>query len=326
MSYGEFPYADYSSIDMSEFIRMYKELRDAYQGTLDRINTVNKRLDEYEASMDSKAAQAVANAMVAYQAELTHIKTDILNLNTSITNLRNYTDAQDEKLKLNIDRNYDIIIELIDNEKNLMIERLNASLQVVNTRIDRLSDTVDANKLELLDMIELQNLRIETINDKTYSEMIVRDTATLAKAEDYTNLLVGRLQEEIDEIERVTDGESLKWLWDNGCNFGGYDAYNWYMDTSITAEEWSKRKFTAVDWYVRGREVFHYFDRRNFMFSPVSGKRVPVQYCILELANLFKNGLTAEEYDRLQVTAQEYESKKIPAFNYDWDGKELLDA
>lgn len=326
MAYGEFPYADYSSIDMSEFIKMYKELRDTYQGTLDKINVVNKRLDEYEASMDSKAAQAVANAMVAYQAELAHIKTDITNLNTSILNLRNYTDAQDEKLQVNIDRNYSALVDLIDTEKELMIERLNTSLQVVNTRIDRLSDKVDANKLEFLDMIELQNLRIETINDKTYAEMIVRDTATLAKAEDYTDSLVDSLQKQIDDIERVTDGEALKWLWDNGCNFGGYNAYQWYMDTSITAEEWHNRKFTAVDWYVRGREVFHYFDRRNFMFSPISVKRVPVQYCILELANLLKNGLTAEEYEKLQITAQEYDIKKIPAFDYDWEGKELLDV
>lgn len=326
MAYGEFPYADYSSIDMSEFIRMYKELRDAYQGTLDKINVVNKRLDEYEASMDSKAAQAVANAMVAYQAELAHIKTDITNLNTSISNLRNYTDAQDEKLQLNIDRNYTTLVALIDTEKELIIERINASLQVVNTRIDRLSDRVDANKLELLDMIELQNLRIETINDKTYAEMIVRDTATLSKAENYTDTLISNLQEQIDALERVTDGEALKWLWDNGCNFGGYSAYQWYMDTAVTAEDWSKRKFTAVDWYVRGREVFQYFDRRNFMFSPVSGKRVPVQYAVLELANLLKNAITAEEYDKLQVTAQGYDSKKIPALDYDWDGKELLDV
>lgn len=328
--FPEFPHSTYYENDMGEFIRLYKELLNAYSGTLEQINAVSKRLDDYMNTMNSRVADAIASAMVPYRAEIANIKENIDGVNRRIGELKLYVDEHDESLRTTfirlISQSEETLTQRIDIEVTTLQRNIDNAILALNKRIDDLSTKVDADKLELLDMIETQNIRIDHINEKTYADMIVRDTATLAKANDYTDLEIAQVVQRISDIEQSIDTTSLKWLWDNGCNFGGYDAMQWYMDSEVTAEEWQKRHFTCVDWYVRGREVFHWFDRRKFMFSPISGRRLPVQKIILEICGLLKNALTAEQYEALQITAKDYDDKDITAFQYDWNGKEILNG
>lgn len=330
MGYSEFPWANYSEDDMSEFIRLYKQLRDNYAGTLEKIDSVSKRLDKYEAEMDTKiqakVTDAVTIAMKQYQSELQSIRTDITILQGNIKSLRDYVDTQDAQLENVLRRLIDKEVTEIQNTITMEVSKLNQSIMDTNTKIGDVNAKVERYYAELLEQIATLSVKVDHINEKTYAEMIVRDTAVLKQANDYTDKEVDYLKNLIDAINVELDKESLKWLWDNACNFGGYNAFQWYMDTPITAQEWHDKKFDCVDWYVRGREVFRWFDRRNYMFSPITGKREPVQIVIIELCNLLKHGVTAEEYEKLQLTAEQYTDYNMSGFEYDWKGRDVLDV
>ena len=62
------------------------------------------------------------------------------------------------------------------------------------------------------------------------------------------------------------------------------------------------------------------------VYNPVQGKQTNVQQAINDLYSAFAVfGLTARQYDDLQLTASEYDNKKLTAREYDLYGYKLLD-
>lgn len=62
------------------------------------------------------------------------------------------------------------------------------------------------------------------------------------------------------------------------------------------------------------------------VIDPTTGITSPLQTVINNIAGASKNGLTASEYDALNLTASVYDGKEISAFNYDFNGKSILMA
>ena len=62
------------------------------------------------------------------------------------------------------------------------------------------------------------------------------------------------------------------------------------------------------------------------MISPFSGQYVKVKDVVMDLAHCHMEGLTAAEYDALDLEAEEYDDKNITAFDFDWFGKDILTA
>lgn len=315
MGYSEFPSTNYNADDMSEFICIYKKLMNNYAGTLDKISALTKRLDDYEKNMDAyllelrtkyvpqAVQQALTTEMQKYQKELTDIKNSISGLSLTVELLDGKVDKNFNTLQTQITD----LGSYIDSE----IGRLQVSIMNVQNKLEqRISNEVN------------------TINgriDREHAEMIVRDTATLDSAKTYTDSKISDIMAIINQIKIEIDKASIKWLWDNAVNFGGYTSLQWYQDVTITAKDWHDTEFTCVDWYIRGREVFHWWDRRNMMFSPVTGKWVDIRQAIYEICNVLKPaGITAEEYENLQITAKEYDDLMLTGFDYDWYGKEKL--
>lgn len=313
MAYGvrEFPACDFEGQDMHEFIMLYKELVDDYSGTLKMIQDVSTRLDKYTADMNAQISNitnvivpqsvnsAVANAMAGYQQEINTIKARINAIDSQINALQNSTVELDSKI--------DSMVSTLRGEIQSAYTNL---VQQISVMQNYLHTQIEVVETDLNDKIE-----------KLTASMIVRDEATYARATQYTDSKIADIQKLIEQINLEIDKASIKWVWDNGCNFGGYSAWLWYQETPITAQEWHDKKFTCVDWYVRGREIFSWFKRRMFMFSPITGRYESVQHVVYDLCNVLKiNGITAQEYEDRQITAQQYEEWKLRADEYDWDG------
>lgn len=58
----------------------------------------------------------------------------------------------------------------------------------------------------------------------------------------------------------------------------------------------------------------------GYVRSPVTGNVVTVQAAINELASFHQNGITAGDYDALDLTAQAFDDKNLTAFLYDFTG------
>ena len=54
--------------------------------------------------------------------------------------------------------------------------------------------------------------------------------------------------------------------------------------------------------------------------SPITGNMVTVQAAVNELASFHQNGITAGDYDALDLTAQAFDDKNLTAFQYDFMG------
>lgn len=354
MSYSEFPHTHYSSDDNRELIVLYKQLLDAYDGTLKEIEAVSKRLDQYENDMNARIQhienvtvpnavnRAVQEAMYAYQQD---VNNRFNELTIRLSTVENMYDSLQSELYTEIS-GVQNDIDALREEMILRDEALQSQINNFNQQVETISQQMEQFKHDVRDEISYfeDNMKLSfnvylnemkasqetfenAVRDMLKLQMddtISRDYEMLMDSKKYTDMKVSALHTLIETLDLTSNMKCIKWVWQYGCNFGGYNAIQWYNETPITCELWNKIHINCVDWYVRGREVFHWFDRRRFMFSPVSGKYVDVQTALLELATALKiNGLTAEEYDNLGFTAQEYDVFRETAGDYDWNGREL---
>lgn len=98
-----------------------------------------------------------------------------------------------------------------------------------------------------------------------------------------------------------------------------------YDSLGLTAAEYDALELSAQEYDTLGYKLL-YKDPDKYMLSPFTGENVPVKEVIMDLAHLHMGGITATEYDALELTATEYDEKEITAFNYDWFADEILTA
>lgn len=312
MSYSEFPHTNYNDTDHHELILLYRRLVDSYEGTLQQITEVRNRLDAYQNSMTQHINEEVdARVKSSMQSFGSTIESDLNSIRTSIANLNNKADNYYETLNT--------LIERLREDVGSDVKELHQYDEQLLAQINSLNGTIVSNHNDLLRRIQSLDETLRTV---------IADTAanTLADATLYTvkqvTALDHKLSAQIEEIEKASGHKAIRWLWQYGCYHGGFNALQWYYLTPISAECWSHYSVTCVEWYVEAKDIFHRFDNRNRMFSPVSGRFVDVKVALMELAvTLNVNNMTAKEYDSLGLTADEYDRFFITAQEYDWAKK-----
>ena len=66
-------------------------------------------------------------------------------------------------------------------------------------------------------------------------------------------------------------------------------------------------------------------DNQTTMFSPFRGVIEPIKQVVYEVFSLLKtDSITAGEYDALNLTCLEYQTKNLTAYTYDWHAREYL--
>lgn len=328
MSYAEseFPHTSYYDYDNRELIRLYIKLTDEYEVTMNEIKSVSARLDKYEADMDSRISDlennaipkvvdlAVKNAMYNYQVDVNNRLNALNNRVSTVESMYASLQGQisDEVNGLRTDLN-NLREDVIRNNNNLTNQ-----INQLSNKINQISDEMHQMNSEITSYINISMNNMDGI-------MKLRDAQVLSDSKEYTDTKVSALYTLIEGLDLASNKKEIRWVWQYGCCFGGYNAIQWYNETPITCDWWNKSNITCEDWYVRSREIFGWFKRRQYMFSPISGKYVDVRQALMELASALKiNGLTAEEYEKLGFTAEEYDAFNETAIDYDWNGRRLL--
>lgn len=98
-----------------------------------------------------------------------------------------------------------------------------------------------------------------------------------------------------------------------------------YEQIEITAENYDNHMITANDYDRKSRFIFLkelYFST----ISPFTGFKENCCDIINEIVNYLKTdiAITATMYDALSLSASGYDNKNITAYNYDWNGKQIL--
>lgn len=291
MAYGEtseFPHAHLGDDERGhhELIMLYKDLIEKYSGTLDTITNLSAELSQFKKDMNS----FLVTELDIYKKQ---VKQELVN-------------------------------NLIDWENDFS-KSMDGKLTSYKAEVTSLLNDM---KIEMLDFMEQTDDKLETMENtqtqfmQTASEQYEQQIKSMNKTiTNFKKCVNGKIEELRNTLP--LDVDLLKWIWDYAIGLGGYTALEWY-NSGVTCEEWNASGITCVEWYTRGKYIFDWYSKFIKLFSPVSGEFVTVQDALVELALKLKiNALTAEEYDKLCLTAQRVDELNMSMGEYDWAG-ELL--
>lgn len=170
--------------------------------------------------------------------------------------------------------------------------------QEINTKILSIIDTVNKNNEIFYNyLITIVNQKLEEVVNRLGDETIINNPV-------YNKM------------------DSLK----NTLN----DMYAGVRQTGITAYEYAKLGLTATKYKAYNVTAFNYATSARFIwhkliygvYSANTGVFTSVQQAMNELTQQLRtNGLTANEYKALDLTANAYTGKNWTAYNYAWSSK-----
>ena len=226
-------------------------------------------------------------------------------INDVIAILNTYTPVTEDWVKDYVASQLTSIINDIEGFKNstdAKIDNLENDYakfaQEINTKILSIIDTVNKNNEIFYNyLITIVNQKLEEVVNRLGDETII------------SNPVYNKM-------------DSLK----NTLN----DMYAGVRQTGITAYEYAKLGLTATKYKAYNVTAFNYATSARFIwhkfiygvYSAITGVFTSVQQAMNELTQQLRtNGLTANEYKALDLTASGYTAKNWTAYNYAWNSK-----
>lgn len=295
---NHYPYTDFHEANLDFLLETYQQI-------VNEINQILEWVNQHEIDYNEaiRRLTAVENEIDTFEAQITKAFDDLAaeqeakfeeqtaKLDASIEAFRREMNAAMAQFRADIEalkRSVEVEIIKLKNDINTAIINLNNQLLANNEYIYEYVE----NRLD-----EFINSFPELINLPVYNP--VRGTIT-------------GLQDAINDLYEVA------------C-VNGLTAFQ-YDSLGLTAQEYDSKGLTALEFDTKGYILLGYPDENWYMISPFTGQYVKVKDVVMDLAHFHMEGLTAGEYDALDLTAEEYDDKNITAFDFDWFGKDILTA
>ena len=301
MSYSEFPHTNYADYDEKQLIKLYKELVEKYEGTLETATQAKSSVDELKSQ---------------YQQFVSQVQTKI----------DTYTATIDDRVSKGIQDG----LSTIRSEFNIFKETLNSQLDTftkdLNTNFNSLSDKVDTLQQNTSTAFNQYSKDVKAYEQAVtgFREAVSQIQIDYANIQDSVELKIDtsyqNLYAKLEELEKKVNMNGCSWVYAYAL---GYTAFEWYNE-HITCEDWNNSNISCLDWYLLGKEVFQYYRKFFLVRSPNSGDLEPMQNVINDIIWLLKRrkALTAEQYDKLRLRADE--ALDVTALDADWRGKECM--
>lgn len=242
-----------------------------------------------------------------------------LILNSALT-------TQDAWVKAQLEKNKDWLSREIAAMDQRVTNRISENQEWVSDRLALNEKHMDALRESVIKAIDEVNEYVAQQLSEINQLIVSGDTAQRA----YTNQ---KFEEVIQMIPRITSvivrspvdhklypiSEVLTQMWDilryGAMTCGEYDSL------CITCGEYDDKGLTCAMYDLYALKYLWPFFKDRFAYHPATGSRDNVQFVEYFLANFARvNGLTAAEYDALNLQAGDYDRKQLTAYAYDWDG------
>lgn len=306
--FNKYPYTDFHELNLDWLLATYQSILDKLNETIDWAN--NHQI-EYEEAI--ARLEAVENEIETFEAQV----------NAAFDQLKLEIEADFEQQKQELAA----ALAATEAEVEEEITRLTSEVEAAIASFDYKFDTL---KAQILD--EVNQLKAEVRQEiATFYEVMQ------ANNEYVFEYVENRLDEFINSLPDITtvyvynpyrgmvtdlqtainDLYSIACIW--GLTAEQYDSLQ------LTATEYDSLSLTAAQFDTMGYKLL-YKDPDYYMISPFTGEYVRVQEVITDLAALHMGGLSASEYDALDLTAEGYDSYELTAFQYDWLSGEIFNT
>ena len=307
---NKYPYTDFHELNLDWLLETYQEIVDhitilmdwmeehktEYQEAMRRLEAVENEIATFEARV-----QAEFDRLAEEQAQAFAEQTAKLDL--AIQQMKDEVNEEIVKLRRDVaDAIADFQTQF--NQLKASVEAEITQLRIlINQEIVRLNETLEVNNAYIRQYVE----------DRI--DQFINDFPTMIDLVPVYNPVRGTttsLQQAINDLYDVARVYGL--------------TAEQYDSLGLTAEAYDNYELTAMEYDQYGYIKLGYPDENWYMISPFTGQYTKVKNVVMDLAHFHMDGLTAEEYDLLELEAEEYDDKLITAFDYDWFGKDILTA
>ena len=195
---------------------------------------------------------------------------------------------------------------------------------ILNQYTETFDDKLDAQNAELQNQIATQTALLSNAIQQLNSAYQQGDDALRM----YINTQIQQLRELIPEItsvyvispisgQMVPIQQALDEM-TSVLRYGALTCFQW-DGLQLTAEQYDNEMLTAFQYDFYGLCLLWKYWPVFKMHSPFTGEFVPVQWTVNMLAQLHRtNGITAQNYDAEDLTAEEFDVLGDTAYYYDW--------
>lgn len=299
-----------------------------------KVNEVVEQLNIVEDNVVAlnEAVTQVEQRMTELEEAFEEFRTDMEN---RFAQLKEEIETEFAELKADIEQEIDELRQSLVQSIHELKEELTAELQALQTELraemqafeDLTEARLDEFDTRIAEYVAQINLTITNFKNQVNTRLIeMQDNIdnNLIEAKAYSDVLAADLQRQIDEIGLETDvrvvdpadlvAKTVQEAFDNdfhllrcwGLRAGYYDAQQ------FTCEEYDNFGLTAylydymAKWYMVEKPDV------DTMYNPLSGEREKNEKTIYDIFELLRShiglALTCDEYDNLEITAEDYDT------------------
>lgn len=288
----------------------------AVNNTVDtKLSALEKTVYQSITSMETKVDKQLSDLMVEVTSISSQLRTEMADIRTLIeTNLiesKRYTDGKSNLLEIKIANNYNENIRYTDAIYNNAVEYTDIEIDKVEEQIKEIK-TDQTSVVDPTD--EVFKPTQEAINNMFYN---LKCWALRAIAQH-------RYAITADEYDGL---EITAWEYD----FMG----KWYCKERFQVRDWVLEKVNDVldgfdtivtEVNTKVQQLNRRMDDELQAYSPLSGLTVKLRDLCYEMVAIIRTqALTADEYDTLGITADDFDNNSyLNAYIYDWFGKMIF--
>lgn len=289
-------------------------------------DTENLNLDwllkKYKAILDDVAA--LKNWKIETATDLTELHAEVTRIAGEINTFESQINARFANLDAAIHADFNTLAGDIRNEmdqtKTELEREFTAALELFTAQYTELKNSVEHDIIDMKRQITELSYELDVAIASFRSEMAdyidERFALFLQNLPDYEHLIVYNpfrgAQTTIQEA--INDIYSYSAFWGITCKQ--------FDDLGLTCAEFEAFDLTCTEFDREAYKLLGYPDPDTHMLDPFTGRINLIKNVVMELYDLHSQGLTASEFDALELTCGEFDAKEVTAFEFDFFGSE----
>lgn len=294
MSYTgfDFPHTHYYDSDLREVLDKLKFLLKEYDGLVADIAELNEWRQTHQGEYEElvRRVTAVENEIDTFEQRVTEMFAELDRaIHEDFEELKAETRAELDETIAEFKAMYEQL------KREIEIDVANMKYEIGQLSLE-LRQAITDFRVEMVEYVnERFDLFIQNLPD--YEKLIVRNPVTGTQT---------TVQQALDDLY-------------GSFNVFGLTARQ-FDSLELTAQEFDNYGLTAHEFDSMGYKLLGYPDPTYYMIDPFTGMKALVKDVVMKLYGLHAGGLTANEFDALELTCEEFDAKETTAFDFDFYG------